>query len=419
MEQLNAIGPLDGRYKDKLSLLEHFFSERALIKYRVFIETKYFLFLSKLLPEIGELKHWQWAFVDQIDLQMEDVDYQHVKEIERTINHDVKAVEYYVKERLEKLELGQHKEWIHFGLTSNDVNSAAYALILQKYLKTVLVPQINEVRSILASFGDQWEFIPILQSINKIVHRTKFGGATGGLNAHYTAYPNINWRKEMDSFIGTLGLEREQVTTQIDHYDTYAEIFHATMRLNTVLYDLCRDVWLYISMDYFKLQIVEGEVGSSTMPHKVNPIDFENAKGNFLISNGMLGTLANELPVSLLQRDLKDSTMLRSLGPAFGHGYLAMLSLCKGLKKLSVNEPQIVKDLDDNWVIIGEAIQTILRKYRVPNAYELLKEFTRTHSKPGKQEFQDFIDGLDIPDTVKDELRDITPRSFALAGVRL
>ena len=439
---LNAISPVDGRYSKATQKLADYFSEAALIRYRVWVEVEYFIALCELpLPQLTgfDKKHFDTLRNIYKNLTIDDA--LAVKEIERTTNHDVKAIEYFLKKKFELLGIDSFKEFIHFGLTSQDINNTAVPLSLKNAFFEVLEPLLNEVFDKLKEYGDAWKNIPMLarthgqpasptilgKEINVFAERlkkqisllesipfsAKFGGATGNFNAHHVAYPNIDWIKFADQFVNkTLGLYRSYPTTQIEHYDNLAAFCDNLKRINTILIDLDRDMWTYISMDYFKQKIKKGEVGSSAMPHKVNPIDFENSEGNLGVANALFEHLSQKLPVSRLQRDLTDSTVLRNIGVPFAHTVIALKSLLKGLNKLLLNEEKIIKDLDDNWIVIAEAIQTILRREGIPNPYEMLKDLTRSNNKIDKQTMHDFIDTLNITEQLKKELKNISPTNY-------
>lgn len=441
MNTLLSISPIDGRYRTKVAKLENYFSEFALIKYRVRVEVEYFIELSKVIDEIGVLSDNQ---VDELRKLYNNFTMEHafrVKEIEKTTNHDVKAVEYFIKENITDAAVLDKSEFIHFGLTSQDINNTAIPLSLKEYFEESYRDTFFAVHSELMKKVKEYEDIPMLAKTHgqpasptrlgkelqvfterlyhqyayfeQIPYSAKFGGATGNFNAHHVAYPKIDWKHFGNHFVkGTLGLHRSQTTTQIEHYDNLAALFHNYARINTILIDLCRDIWAYVSMDYFKQKIKEGEIGSSAMPHKVNPIDFENAEGNLGVANALFIHLAEKLPVSRLQRDLTDSTVLRNIGVPLAHTVIAMESIIKGLDKLLVNEAKIKQDLEDNWIVVAEAIQTVLRREGYEKPYEALKNLTRTNTKIGEKEIHDFIDGLDVSDTIKAELKKITPFNF-------
>ncbi|MCB0521649.1 MAG: adenylosuccinate lyase [Saprospiraceae bacterium] len=439
---LTAISPVDGRYAGKTKELSAFFSEYALIRYRVKVEVKYFLALCELpLPQLMGIEPSLLAGLEKITEHFSVEDAQTIQGIEKTTNHDVKAVEYFLKEKFEALGLGKYKEFIHFGLTSQDINNTATPLMLKDALSAVYHPHFQRVRDTLYLLSQDWAEVPMLarthgqpasptrlgkefmvfverldeqwRQLDEIPWRGKFGGATGNFNAHFVAYPDINWHAFANDFLFRyLGLERSQFTTQIEHYDNLAAVFHALSRINTILIDLCRDIWTYISMDYFKQKTVKGEIGSSAMPHKVNPIDFENAEGNLGIANAIFGHLAEKLPVSRLQRDLTDSTVLRNVGVPVGHTIIAFQSISKGLGKLLLNEEKLNADLETNWMVVAEALQTILRRENYPNPYEALLELTRGKSVVSKDTIHDFIDTLHVGPSIKEELKKITPQNY-------
>jgi adenylosuccinate lyase len=439
---LKAISAIDGRYWNIAKPLTAYFSEEALMKYRVRVEIEYFKALCNIpLPQLEAFPHSAYSQLDAIVTDFSEANALEIKEIEKTTNHDVKAVEYFIKGRFEKLGLQQFSEFIHFGLTSQDINNTAIPLALKEYLEQEFDVQQEQLLNRLGELADQWKDIPMLARthgqpasptrlgkeldvfferlnvqfayLETALHSAKFGGATGNFNAHKVAYPNIDWHAFADNFIdNTLGLDRSYPTTQIEHYDSLAAICHTCSRINTILIDLCRDMWTYISMDYFKQKLKEGEVGSSAMPHKVNPIDFENAEGNLGIANALFEHLAAKLPISRLQRDLTDSTVLRNLGVPFAHSYVAIVSLTKGLNKLLLNEDAINADLERNWAVVAEAVQTILRREGFPKPYEALKALTRTNDKITQQSMHSFIDTLEVSDAIKTELKAITPFNY-------
>ena len=443
---LNAISPLDGRYHNKVSELSPYFSEFALIRYRVRVEVEYFIALcSHPLPQLEKVDDNLLVGARKIFTEFSMEDALRVKEIESVTNHDVKAVEYFIKEKLVEMGIGSEKEYVHFGLTSQDVNNTAVPLSMKEAVQDVYLPVLDEVIAILVSYASDWKNLSMLarthgqpaspttlgkemavfaerlqeqkRQLLSIPYSAKFGGATGNFNAHMVAYPQIDWVQFANEFIkDKLGLSRLQTTTQIEHYDNMAALFDAIKRINTILLDFNRDIWTYISFDYFKQKIKEGEVGSSAMPHKVNPIDFENSEGNLGIANAVFEHLSAKLPISRLQRDLTDSTVLRNIGVPFGHTVLAMKSLLKGLGKLLLNEQKIEKDLLDNWSVVAEAIQTILRREGYPNPYEALKDLTRTNVKIDEHSMKAFIQQLEVGDAVKNELLAITP--FNYTGVK-
>lgn len=436
---LNAISPIDGRYSKQLESLSQYFSEFALIKYRIHVEIEYFIALSQ--AKFFVLSASQQKQLRSVVAKFSIEDAKKVKDIEGTTNHDVKAVEYFIKEKLDKLKLTKYREWVHFGLTSQDINNTAVPLLWKDAINAELIPSLNNLIIVLEKMAKDWDTIPMLARthgqpasptrlgkeirvyVERIQHQldllmqipfaAKFGGATGNFNAHHVAYPKINWVKFGNQFVDkSLGLKRMQYTTQIEHYDYLAAHFDAIKRINTIWIDFCRDVWTYISMDYFKQRVNSKEVGSSAMPHKVNPIDFENAEGNLGIANAIFEHLSAKLPISRLQRDLTDSTVLRNIGVPFAHSLLAMKSMTKGINKLIVNESKINADLESNWAVVAEAIQTILRREKYPNPYEALKTLTRGASEINKQTIHQFIDELKVKDTLKKELKNITPQNY-------
>ncbi len=445
MNSLNAISPIDGRYRDKVEPLAAFFSEGALIRYRLRVEIEYFIALGTLpqLP-IQSLLAARPELPEQLrDIyrNLTDTEALEVKEIEKTTNHDVKAVEYFIKRRFDALGLQPYKEFIHFGLTSQDINNTSVPLLLKECHQQVLMPRYEALLAALEQRAQQWADIPMLAHTHgqpaspttvgkeimvfayrmrrqmdyfaQIPFSAKFGGATGNFNAHLAAYPDVDWLAFADRFVaGALGLERQQYTTQIENYDNMAAYFDNCKRINVILMDLCRDVWAYISMDYFKQTIKAGEVGSSAMPHKVNPIDFENAEGNLGLANAIYEHLSHKLPVSRLQRDLTDSTVSRNIGVPVAHTLIALASLQKGLGKLLLNEQAIYNDLENNWAVVAEAIQTILRSVGYPNPYETLKNLTRTNQKVTAQTIADFVETLEVDNDVKERIRNITPHSY-------
>lgn len=443
LDLLTAISPIDGRYRGKTEQLAGYFSEFALIRYRIRVEIEYFITLCELpLPQLGGFDHSLFDRLRDIYRNFGEDGAARVKDIEKTTNHDVKAVEYYIKEQFDKIGgLEEFKEFIHFGLTSQDINNTSVPLSVKEALNEVLIPQIKELIQQLEDYAEEWKDVPMLakthgqpasptrlgkeikvfayrlgkqlESLEECRFTAKFGGATGNYNAHHVAYPQYDWKAFGDRFVSEkLGLEREQWTTQISNYDCLGGVFDALRRINTIIIDLDRDFWMYISMEYFKQKIKAGEVGSSAMPHKVNPIDFENSEGNLGIANAILQFLAQKLPVSRLQRDLTDSTVLRNIGVPFGHGIIAIQSTLKGLRKLILNEGKLRSDLDDTWAVVAEAIQTILRREAYPHPYEALKALTRTNSKMTEDTIHDFIKTLDVSDEVKAELMAITPHNY-------
>ncbi len=444
---LTAISPVDGRYRGKTEPLADYFSEYALIRYRIRVEIEYFIALCELpLPQLASFPHALFPQLRAIYQEFDVAGAERVKEIESVTNHDVKAVEYYIKEQIDKLsEAGQslaaYKEFIHFGLTSQDINNTSVPLSLKEALTDVFVPQLEELVNQLRQYAEEWQTVPMLakthgqpasptrlgkevmvyvyrlseqlESLRNCPLSAKFGGATGNLNAHHVAYPDYDWRTFANQFVREkLGLQREQFTTQISNYDSLAAVFDAVRRINTIIIDLDRDFWMYISMEYFKQKIKAGEVGSSAMPHKVNPIDFENSEGNLGIANALLQFLAQKLPVSRLQRDLTDSTVLRNVGVPMGHSIIAIQSTLKGLRKLILNEQKLQDDLENNWAVVAEAIQTILRREAYPQPYEALKALTRTNQKITAETIHDFINTLQVSDAVKAELLAITPATY-------
>ena len=439
---LTAITPIDGRYISKTSSLQAYFSEAALIKFRVHVEIEYFIALCN--SSITQLNHFpsnKFSKLRDLYLNFKEEDAQRIKDIESITNHDVKAVEYFIKEEFDKLGLGEFKEFIHFGLTSQDINNTAIPYSIKEALEKVYLPKLTEVIDLLKERVVEWNTIPLLarthgqaasptrmgkeiqvfveriekqlELLKTIPFNAKFGGATGNFNAHHVAFPKIDWKKFADNFTASaFNLERQQTTTQIEHYDNLAALMNNMSRINTILIDFSRDIWTYVSMDYFKQKIKKGEVGSSAMPHKVNPIDFENAEGNLDMANAIFGFLSSKLPISRLQRDLTDSTVLRNIGQPFAHTLIALASLNNGINKLLINEVTIAADLEKNWVVVSEAIQTILRREGYPNPYETLKELTRTNSAINAESIAIFIDTLDVNETIKSELKKITPSNY-------
>lgn len=443
LDTLTAISPIDGRYRSKTESLAAFFSEYALIRYRVRVEIEYFITLCELpLPQLAGFDHALFEKLRDIYRNFSEADAQRVKDIEKITNHDVKAVEYFIKEEFDKIGgLEAYKEFIHFGLTSQDINNTSVPLSLKEALHDVYYPQLQELISQLTAYAEEWKDVPMLakthgqpasptrlgKEIMVFVYRlteqlkslkackltAKFGGATGNFNAHHVAYPSYDWKAFGDKFVSEkLGLEREQYTTQISNYDCLAAVFDALRRINTIIIDLDRDFWMYISMEYFKQKIKAGEVGSSAMPHKVNPIDYENSEGNLGLANAYLQFLAMKLPVSRLQRDLTDSTVLRNIGVPLGHSIIAIQSTLKGLRKLILNQDKINADLDNTWAVVAEAIQTILRREGYPHPYEALKALTRTNKKMTEETIHDFIKTLNVSEDVKAELMAITPHNY-------
>lgn len=439
---LTAISPIDGRYRNITEKLADYFSEQALIRYRIRIEVEYFIALCEVpLPQLAGIDHAKFGALRALYLDFSQTDAQRVKQIEATTNHDVKAVEYLIKEKMDALGLHAYKEFIHFGLTSQDINNTAIPLSLKESMAGVYYPAVEEIRDRLVALAEEWRDVPMLARthgqpaspttlgkellvfverlekqlamLHNIAIPAKFGGATGNFNAHHVAYPHIDWVAFANKFVNeTLGLSRSQFTTQIEHYDNLAAIFDNMKRIDTILIDLCRDMWSYISMEYFKQQIKPGEVGSSAMPHKVNPIDFENAEGNFGMANAIFSHLSAKLPISRMQRDLTDSTVLRNVGVPIAHVVIAFRSLMKGLNKLILNREVLTADLERNWAVVAEGIQTILRREGYPNPYEALKALTRTNAHITRESIAAFIDALDVADSVKEELRAITPTTY-------
>ena len=443
LDLLTAISPVDGRYRGKTAPLADYFSEYALIRYRVRVEIEYFITLCELpLPQLASFDHALFDRLRDIYRSFNEESAQHVKDIEKVTNHDVKAVEYFLKEEFDKIGgLEAYKEFIHFGLTSQDINNTSVPLSIKEALEEVYYPQVEELIDQLQQYADEWKDVPMLakthgqpasptrlgKEVMVFVYRlteqlkelkackmtAKFGGATGNFNAHHVAYPNYDWKAFGNKFVSEkLGLQREQWTTQISNYDCLAAVFDALRRINTIIIDLDRDFWMYISMEYFKQKIKAGEVGSSAMPHKVNPIDYENSEGNLGMANAVLQFLASKLPVSRLQRDLTDSTVLRNVGVPLGHSVIAIQSTLKGLRKLILNEQKLSEDLDNTWAVVAEAIQTILRREGYPHPYEALKALTRTNQKMTEQTIHEFIGQLNVSDSVKAELMAITPLNY-------
>ena len=443
LDLLTAISPIDGRYREKTEALANYYSEFALIRYRVRVEIEYFITLCELpLPQLASFDHALFDRLRDIYRNFDENEAQRVKDIEKITNHDVKAVEYFIKEEFDKIGgLDAYKEFIHFGLTSQDINNTSVPLSVKESLEQVYYPQVEELIAQLQTYADEWKDVPMLakthgqpasptrlgKEIMVYVYRlteqlnslkackitAKFGGATGNFNAHHVAYPQFDWKAFGNKFVSEkLGLEREQYTTQISNYDYLGAIFDAIRRINTIIIDLDRDFWMYISMEYFKQKIKAGEVGSSAMPHKVNPIDFENSEGNLGIANAILQFLAQKLPVSRLQRDLTDSTVLRNIGVPLGHGVIAIQSTLKGLRKLILHEEKLQEDLNNTWAVVAEAIQTILRREAYPHPYEALKALTRTNKHMTEETIHEFIQGLNVSDSVKAELMAITPSNY-------
>ena len=439
---LQAISPVDGRYRHQAAKLAEYFSEGALIKYRLLVEVEYFIALRRLpLPQLKGLDEGQFDRLRDIYRNFSLKDAQRIKDIERITHHDVKAVEYRLKERFEELGLQPYSEFIHFGLTSQDINNTAVPLSMKDAWREVLEPALNEIMANLIAKAREWKQMPMLarthgqpasptslgkeiqvfverlnvqaEQIRRVPFSAKFGGATGNFNAHHVAYPGVDWNAFADDFVNNvLGLSRSRTTTQIEHYDNLAAFCDNLRRINTILIDLDRDIWAYISLNYFKQKITAGEVGSSAMPHKVNPIDFENSEGNLGLANALLEHLAAKLPISRLQRDLTDSTVIRNIGVPLAHTLIALTSLRKGLDKLILNIEAIRADLQESWAVVGEAIQTILRREGYPKPYEILKDLTRTHAQMTRETIVEFIESLDISRAVKDELLKITPENY-------
>lgn len=444
---LTAISPIDGRYATRTKELQDYFSEFALIKYRVFVEIEYFKALVALpLPQLKGVSEQQLETLDTIMANFGIAEAENIKTIERVTNHDVKAVEYFLKEQFDKIGLSSVKEFVHFGLTSQDINNTANPLMIKEALQQIYLPILEEVIAKLKLLANDWADVPMLarthgqpasptrlgkeimvfverlhtqlQAVVQIPFSAKFGGATGNFNAHFVAYPSIDWVAFGDYFVeNNLGIQRSKFTTQIAHYDNEAALFQGIKRINTILIDLCRDIWTYISMDYFKQKVIKGEVGSSAMPHKVNPIDFENAEGNLGIANAILGHLADKLPISRMQRDLTDSTVLRNIGVPFGHTLIAFKSIKKGLDKLLLNKNKFVHDLEQNWMVVAEAIQNILRREGYPKPYEALKALTRGKAQVHQADIHSFIEELSVSVAIKEELKAITPHNYL--GVKI
>ena len=439
---LNAISPIDGRYRNKTKSLASYFSEEALIQYRVRVEIEYFIALCELpIPQLADFNPSLFEDLRSIYNHFTEEDAKEVKEIEKTTNHDVKAVEYFIKKEFDRLEITDYKEFIHFGLTSQDINNTSIPLSVKEAVAQVYLPQLDEVIAQLNTLAEEYKEVSLLarthgqpasptrlgkefavfvkrleeqrNALITIPNAAKFGGATGNFNAHVVAYPKQDWKSFGTDFVeNRLGLHHSFPTTQIEHYDYFAALCDAMKRINTILIDLDRDIWTYISMDYFKQKIKEGEVGSSAMPHKVNPIDFENSEGNLGIANALFGYLAEKLPISRLQRDLTDSTVLRNIGTPFGHSIIGFQSTLKGLGKILLNEDKIKADLENNWAVVAEAIQTILRREGYPNPYEALKELTRTNDVINQEAIHRFVDQLEIDSKIKAELKTITPFNY-------
>ncbi|MDR1274087.1 MAG: adenylosuccinate lyase [Odoribacteraceae bacterium] len=442
MQALSAISPIDGRYRDKVSRLARYFSEGALIRYRVMVEVEYFIALREIpLPPLAGFPASKIPELQELYLHFTVADASRVKKIEQVTNHDVKAVEYFLKEQFDALGLAAYKEFIHFGLTSQDVNNTAVPCSFRDAVNNVYYPLVNELLARLEALAEEWRDIPMLarthgqpasptrlgkeikvfayrvsrqlELLKKVACSGKFGGATGNFNAHRVAYPGVDWPDFANRFLGEkLHIERERFTTQISNYDNFAAICDNLRRVNTIILDLDRDLWTYVSMGYFKQRIKAGEVGSSAMPHKVNPIDFENSEGNLGLANALLEYLSNKLPVSRLQRDLTDSTVLRNIGVPLAHTVIALKSTLKGLEKLIVHQPAIEQDLEENWAVVAEGIQTVLRREGYPNPYEALKALTRTNARVTRASIAEFIDTLDVPEALKAALKEISPSNY-------
>ena len=441
LNSLNAISPVDGRYSEKCRKLSNYFSEESLIKYRVLVEIEYFLKLTESnIPNFKDFPKNQVGNIKKIYKDFNNKDAVLVKEIEKETNHDVKAVEYFVKKKFSGLKLKKYEEFIHFGLTSQDINNTAIPLSIKNALNELYIPEINKLLFLLDEKSNEYHDVPMLARthgqpasptklgkeikvfserikqqltfLDKIPIAAKFGGATGNYNAHFVAFPEIDWKNFASKFLNSLGLQHSFPTTQIEHYDHLASLFDCLKRINTILIDFNRDIWTYISMDYFKQKINQKEVGSSAMPHKVNPIDFENSEGNLGIANAIFQHLSSKLPISRLQRDLTDSTVLRNIGVPFAHTLIAINSTTKGIDKLIINDSKIEDDLNKNWSVVAESIQTILRREGFPNPYEKLKDFTRKNDKVDKETIHKFIEQLDISRSVKDELKKISPKNY-------
>lgn len=440
-DSLQAISPIDGRYRGQAEALAQYFSEEALIRYRVRVEILYFIALCEELPHLrGILSGGRRDRLHDIYLSLTTEGAQRIKEIERITNHDVKAVEYYIKEQFDALGLSDEKEFVHFGLTSQDINNTAFPLMIREAVERVFLPEFGGLIDQLQFYANEWKDVSMLarthgqpasptrlgkeievyvyrlqeqlKTLENIPHTAKFGGATGNFNAHVVAYPQHDWKRFAVEFVRSLGLEREAFTTQISNYDQLAALFDVLTRINVILIDLARDFWMYISMDYFKQQIRAGEVGSSAMPHKVNPIDFENAEGNLGLANSIYGFLARKLPISRLQRDLTDSTVLRNVGVPLAHSMIALKSLRKGLGKVLLNKEALYRDLEHNWAVVAEALQTILRREGYPKPYEALKELTRTNTAITEKSIYDFIESLGVSDVIKEEMHRISPHNY-------
>ena len=446
LNPLSAISPVDGRYRGKTKILSKFFSEEALIKYRIQVEIEYFISLCEIpLPQLKDFNSSFFEDLRSIYKQFSEENAKEVKEIEKKTNHDVKAVEYFIKVEFDKLDLKKYKEFIHFGLTSQDINNTSIPLSIKEAIHQVYLPNLEDILVSLSNLSDKFKGIPMLSrthgqaasptllgkeisvfsnrleeqkySLTQIKNAAKFSGAVGNFNAHFVAFPDIDWKKFSKNFVeNTLGLDFSYPTTQVEHYDSIAALCDALKRINTILIDFNRDIWTYISLDYFKQDIKEGEIGSSAMPHKVNPIDFENAEGNLGIANAILSFFSNKLPVSRLQRDLTDSTVLRNIGVPFAHILVAFKSIVNGIEKLKINEEKIYSDLENNWSVVAEAIQTILRRENFSNPYEVLKGLTRSNNHITKNTIHKFLDTLELNETLKKELKSITP--FNYTGIK-
>lgn len=440
LNPLIAVSPIDGRYFETVKPLTSYFSEFALMQYRVQIEIEYLIALSGSINELEDFPAYKIKDLRSIYKNFSRDNAEQIKEIEKTTNHDVKALEYFIKNEFERMNLGSFKEFIHFGLTSQDINNTAIPLLLKNFIEDEYLPLIDSLLSRLNGMAKDWKNVPMLAHthgqpasptrvgkeimvfaarldkqlnlLKTIPHAAKFGGATGNMNAHYAAYPSMDWHKFADDFCHHFGLVRSYPTTQIEHYDNMAALFDNVKRINTILLDFCRDMWQYIAMEYFKQRIKEGEVGSSAMPHKVNPIDFENAEGNLGLANAIFEFMSAKLPISRLQRDLTDSTVLRNIGVPFAHTYIAIRSILKGINKIELNQPAINHDLENSWAVVAEAIQTVLRKEGYPNPYEALKDLTRTNKNVTRESMSEFIDSLDINDELKKRLKSITPFNY-------
>jgi adenylosuccinate lyase len=442
LNELTAISPVDGRYRDKTAGLADYFSEYALIKYRTHVEIEYFIALCEQgIEPLNQIQGEKMTALRNIVANFSESDATYIKEIERTTNHDVKAIEYFLKEKFDEIDLPEYKEFIHFGLTSQDINNTATPLMWKDALELDYIPELENLHSFINQCAKEWKDIPMLarthgqpasptrlgkefqvfayrlgeqiKVLKEIPAKAKFGGATGNFNAHHVAYPKVDWKDFGNRFLSEkLGLQREAYTTQISNYDAFAESFDTLKRIHNIVIDFCRDVWQYISMEYFKQKIKEGEVGSSAMPHKVNPIDFENAEGNLGIANAILEHLSSKLPISRLQRDLTDSTVLRNIGVPVAHGLIALKSTTKGLGKLLLNKEAIERDLENNWAVVAEGIQTILRREGYPKPYEALKDLTRTNAYINQESILAFIDTLHVNDEIKNELKAIKPSNY-------